>query len=63
MDENRTERFTISVTPFELQQLDAYAQGARWSRSTAAAELIQRGLAASLADHLAREIAPGKERS
>jgi len=48
MDEKRSERFTVSLTPTEMARLDGYASGARWSRSTAAAVLIQRGLDAPI---------------
>ena len=44
MDETRTERFTVSVTPSILARLDAYAADHRWTRSTAAAVLIEEGL-------------------
>jgi metal-responsive CopG/Arc/MetJ family transcriptional regulator len=41
MDEKRTERFTVNLTPATLAKLDAYAADHRWSRSTAIAELIE----------------------
>ena len=44
MDELRSERFSVSLTPSALAKLDAYAAEHRWTRSTAAAELIERGL-------------------
>ena len=44
MDELRSERFSVSLTPTVLAKLDAYAADHRWTRSTAAAELIERGL-------------------
>jgi hypothetical protein len=44
MDEVRSERFSISVTPALLARLDAFAAERRWTRSTAAAELIERAL-------------------
>lgn len=44
MDEVRSERFSVSVTPSLLARLDAYAEDHRWTRSTAAAELIEREL-------------------
>ena len=44
MDENRTERFTVGLPPALLAKLDEYAADHRWSRSTAVAELIERGL-------------------
>jgi metal-responsive CopG/Arc/MetJ family transcriptional regulator len=44
MDELRSERFSVSLTPSMLAKLDAYAVEHRWTRSTAAAVLIERGL-------------------
>ena len=44
MDEQRSERFSVSVTPSVLARLDAYAAEHRWTRSTAATELIERAL-------------------
>ena len=44
MDEVRSERFSVSVTPAMLARIDAYAMEHRWTRSTAAAELIERAL-------------------
>lgn len=44
MSELRSERFSITLTPSALAKLDAYAAEHRWTRSTAAAELIERGL-------------------
>jgi metal-responsive CopG/Arc/MetJ family transcriptional regulator len=44
MDELRSERFSVSLTPSVLAKLDAYAADHRWTRSTAAAELIERGM-------------------
>ena len=44
MDELRSERFSVSLTPSMLAKLDAYAAERRWTRSAAAAELIERGL-------------------
>ena len=44
MDEQRLVRFSISIAPAVLAELDSYAESHRWSRSTAAAELIERGL-------------------
>lgn len=49
MDEKRSERFSVNLTPSELAKLDAYAAEHRWSRSTAAAEAMQRGIDASRA--------------
>jgi metal-responsive CopG/Arc/MetJ family transcriptional regulator len=45
MEENRTEKISISLTPGMLTRLDAYARAHRWSRSTAASVLIEQGLA------------------
>jgi metal-responsive CopG/Arc/MetJ family transcriptional regulator len=44
MDEVRSERFSISLTPSMLAKLDAFAAEHRWTRSTAAAVLIEEGL-------------------
>ncbi len=44
MDETRTERFTVSLTKSMLAKLDAYAKEHRWTRSTAAAVLLEEGL-------------------
>ncbi len=44
MDEPRSERFSVSLTPSMLAKLDAYAAEHRWTRSTAAAVLIEQGL-------------------
>lgn len=44
MGEQRLVRFSISIAPAVLDALDDYAEEHRWSRSTAAAELIERGL-------------------
>jgi len=46
MDEPRSERFSVSLTLTSLAKLDAYAAEHRWTRSAAAAELIERGLPA-----------------
>lgn len=45
MEETRTEKLSVMLTPAVLRQLDAYRQEHRWSRSTAAAALIEDGLA------------------
>lgn len=45
MEENRSEKISISLTPGMLSRLDAYARAHRWSRSTAASVLIEQGLA------------------
>jgi metal-responsive CopG/Arc/MetJ family transcriptional regulator len=44
MEERRSEKISISLTPGVLAQLDGYARAHRWSRSTAAAVLIEEGL-------------------
>jgi metal-responsive CopG/Arc/MetJ family transcriptional regulator len=44
MDENRTEKISVNLTPSALERLDAFARAHRWPRSTAAAELIEKGL-------------------
>jgi metal-responsive CopG/Arc/MetJ family transcriptional regulator len=46
MDETRSERFSVSLTPSIMERLDAYAAQHRWTRSTAAAVLIEEGLRA-----------------
>ena len=40
----RSKRFSVSLTPGVLAKLDAYAAEHRWTRSTAATELIEQGL-------------------
>jgi metal-responsive CopG/Arc/MetJ family transcriptional regulator len=45
MDAARTERVTVNLTPDAVAQLDRFAGQNRWTRSTAAAVLIERGLA------------------
>jgi len=45
-EENRTGKVSVMLTPAVLRKLDAYAAEHRWSRSTAAAVLIEKGLAA-----------------
>ena len=42
--ERRTSRVMVNLTPGVLAHLDAYRYDRRWSRSTAAAVLIERGL-------------------
>ncbi len=42
--ETRTERISVNLTPSVLERLDAYRFDRRWTRSTAAAVLIERGL-------------------
>lgn len=44
MDATRTERITVNLTPELIQLLDAFAERHRWTRSTAAAILIEQGL-------------------
>lgn len=41
----RTERITVNLAPDLLEQLDRFAEQHRWTRSTAAAVLIEQGLA------------------
>jgi hypothetical protein len=41
MNENRTERVSVSLTPGTAAQLDVYARAHHWSRSTAVAVLVQ----------------------
>jgi metal-responsive CopG/Arc/MetJ family transcriptional regulator len=45
MDAARTERVTVNLTPEMTERLDRFAERNRWTRSTAAAILIERGLA------------------
>jgi hypothetical protein len=44
MDANRTERVTVNLTPEVSARLDEFAGQHRWTRSTAAAVLIEQGL-------------------
>lgn len=44
MEETRSEKISVSLTQSALARLDVYAAEHRWSRSTAIAELIERGL-------------------
>lgn len=44
MDAKRTERVTVNLTPEMLDKLDRYASLNLWTRSTAAAILIERAL-------------------
>lgn len=44
MDETRTEKVSVMLTPAMLAKLLAYAAEHHWSRSTAAAVLIEQGL-------------------
>ncbi|HSR82681.1 MAG TPA: hypothetical protein VLM11_00685 [Streptosporangiaceae bacterium] len=45
--ETRTERMSVNLVPSVMQRLDAYREPRRWTRSTAAAVLIERGLEAA----------------
>jgi hypothetical protein len=45
MDEIRSVKISITLTPSEAARLDAYAERHHWTRSTAAAVLIKNGLA------------------
>jgi metal-responsive CopG/Arc/MetJ family transcriptional regulator len=47
MDEKKTVRITVALPRDVVERLDTYAQRRRWSRSTAAATLIERGLPAA----------------
>jgi hypothetical protein len=42
--ETRTGRISVNLTPSVMERLDRYRFDRRWSRSTAAAVLIERGL-------------------
>jgi metal-responsive CopG/Arc/MetJ family transcriptional regulator len=44
VEDNEIVRITVSLPGPLVDQLDQYAAGRRWSRSTAAAELIEWGL-------------------
>lgn len=44
MDAIRTEKISVNLTPEQAARLDRYAASNHWSRSTAAAVLIERGL-------------------
>jgi hypothetical protein len=44
MSENRTEKISVLITPRTLAKLDAYRAAHRWTRSTAAAVLIEQQL-------------------
>jgi hypothetical protein len=44
MNAQRTVRITVNLTPALTALLDRYAEENRWTRSTAAAVLIERGL-------------------
>jgi hypothetical protein len=47
MQEKRTVKISIVLTPSVAARLDDYAQQSRWSRSTAATVLIESGLTAA----------------
>lgn len=44
MNATRTERVTVNLTPEVAARLDRLAEQNHWTRSTAAAVLIERGL-------------------
>lgn len=44
MNADRTERITVNLTPDSLARLDQFAEQRHWTRSTAVAVLIERGL-------------------
>ncbi|MGO8884202.1 MAG: hypothetical protein ACLPUO_15475 [Streptosporangiaceae bacterium] len=44
MEETRTEKISVNLTPSVLARLDAMRARRRWTRSTAAAVLIEHGL-------------------
>jgi hypothetical protein len=44
MEALRTEKISVNLTPDATAKLDEFAAQNRWSRSTAAAVLIERGL-------------------
>ena len=44
MDATRNEKISVNLTPELAARLDRYAERNHWSRSTAAAVLIERGL-------------------
>jgi len=41
---SRTEKISVNLTPEQVAALDRFAAENHWSRSTAAAVLIERGL-------------------
>ena len=45
MDAHRSERISVSLTPDLAARLDRFAAENHWTRSTAAAVLIERGVA------------------
>lgn len=50
MEETRTEKISVNLTPSVLARLDRFADAHVWPRSTAAAVLIERGLDAKEQD-------------
>ena len=50
MDATRNEKISVNLTPELAARLDRYAGRNHWSRSTAAAVLIERGLEADDAE-------------
>ena len=44
MEERRTEKVSVMLTPANLAKLDQYAARHHWKRSTAASVLIEDGL-------------------
>jgi hypothetical protein len=50
MEAIRNEKISVNLTPDQAARLDRYAARNRWSRSTAAAVLIERGLDAEDAE-------------
>lgn len=45
MDAQRTEKISVNLTPETAARLNRFAAENHWTRSTAAAVLIERGLA------------------
>jgi len=54
MSELRTEKISVVLTPSVLRDLDTYATEHHWSRSTAAAVLIEDGLSGESGNEEAR---------
>jgi hypothetical protein len=50
MDAIRTEKISVNLTPDQAARLDRYAERNHWTRSTAAAVLLERGLDADDAE-------------
>ena len=50
MEAIRTDKVSVNLTPAQTARLDRYAARHRWSRSTAAAALIEQGLDAEDAE-------------